>query len=174
MPGKIFVNYRRDDVPGDARGVRDGMAAKFGKANVFMDVDNLLVGQRFDVELAKALDACDIHPYRGLDATTWSGDQWNGEAVRRTQCAALGKPLIASEMGMLREVSGGTAARASWFDGRLAAWKAAGVDVAREGQGIIQEAQVRQDRAVPAVRQVGERAQTVTDRPATGSRRGDP
>jgi hypothetical protein len=77
-----------------------------------------------------ALDACDIHPYRGLDATTWSGDQWNGEAVRRTQCAALGKPLIASEMGMLREVSGGTAARASWFDGRLAAWKAAGVDVA--------------------------------------------
>lgn len=60
MPGKIFVNYRRDDVPGDARGVRDGLAAKFGKANVFMDVDNLLVGQRFDVELAKALDACDI------------------------------------------------------------------------------------------------------------------
>jgi len=60
MPGKIFVNYRRDDVPGDARGVRDGMAAKFGKANVFMDVDNLLVGQRFDVELAKALDACDL------------------------------------------------------------------------------------------------------------------
>ena len=60
MTAKIFVNYRRDDVPGDARGVRDGLAAKFGKANVFMDVDNLLAGQRFDIELAKALDACDV------------------------------------------------------------------------------------------------------------------
>lgn len=60
MPGKIFVNYRRDDAPGDARGVRDAVAAKLGKANVFMDVDNLLVGQRFDIELAKALDNCDM------------------------------------------------------------------------------------------------------------------
>ena len=25
-----------------------------------MDVDNLLAGQRFDIELAKALDACDV------------------------------------------------------------------------------------------------------------------
>lgn len=60
MPAKIFISYRRDDVPGDARGVRDGLVAKFGKSNVFMDVDNLLVGQRFDIELAKALDDCDI------------------------------------------------------------------------------------------------------------------
>jgi len=60
MPGKIFVNYRRDDVPGDARGVRDGLVAKFGRTRVFMDVDNLLVGQRFDMELAKALDDCDM------------------------------------------------------------------------------------------------------------------
>jgi hypothetical protein len=60
MPGKIFVNYRRDDAAGDARGVRDGLAAKFGESNVFMDVDNLRAGQRFDLELAKALDACDV------------------------------------------------------------------------------------------------------------------
>jgi hypothetical protein len=37
MPGKIFVNYRRDDAAGDARGGRDGLAAKFGEPNVFMD-----------------------------------------------------------------------------------------------------------------------------------------
>jgi TIR domain len=60
MPGKIFVNYRRDDAAGDARGVRDGLAARFGQPNVFMDVDNLRPGQRFDAELAKALDACDV------------------------------------------------------------------------------------------------------------------
>ena len=45
MPGKIFVNYRRDDATGDARGVRDGLAAKFGETNVFMDVDDLRAGQ---------------------------------------------------------------------------------------------------------------------------------
>jgi predicted NACHT family NTPase len=60
MPGKIFVNYRRDDAAGDARGVRDGLAVQFGEPNVFMDVDDLRPGQRFDVELAKALDACDV------------------------------------------------------------------------------------------------------------------
>lgn len=60
MPGKIFINYRRDDVPGDARGVRDALAARFGKSSVFMDVDNLIMGQRFDIELNKALDQCEL------------------------------------------------------------------------------------------------------------------
>lgn len=60
MPSKVFVNYRRDDDPNGAARVRDGLAAKFGKASVFMDVDNLLAGQRFDEELAKALAQCDV------------------------------------------------------------------------------------------------------------------
>ena len=60
MPDKIFVNYRRDDDPSAAARVRDGVAAKFGKSSVFMDVDNLLAGQRFDQELAKALAQCDV------------------------------------------------------------------------------------------------------------------
>jgi formylglycine-generating enzyme required for sulfatase activity len=59
MAGKIFINYRRDDDPSAAARVRDGLAAKFGKTNLFMDVDNLLAGQRFDEELAKALALCD-------------------------------------------------------------------------------------------------------------------
>jgi formylglycine-generating enzyme required for sulfatase activity len=60
MAGKIFINYRRDDDPAAAARVRDGLAATFGKANLFMDVDNLLAGQRFDWELAKALSDCDV------------------------------------------------------------------------------------------------------------------
>lgn len=60
MPAKIFINYRRDDVPGDARSIREALAARFGKANVFMDVDNLLAGQRFDIELDKALAQCGV------------------------------------------------------------------------------------------------------------------
>jgi len=38
MPGRIFISYRRDDVAGDARGIRDGLAARFGRGSVFMDV----------------------------------------------------------------------------------------------------------------------------------------
>ncbi len=57
---KIFVSYRRDDDPSAAARVRDALAARFGKANIFMDVDNLLAGLRFDEELAKALAACDV------------------------------------------------------------------------------------------------------------------
>ena len=60
MPGKVFVNYRRDDEPAMAARIRDRLAATFGDANVFMDVDNLLAGQRFDKELEKALDQTDV------------------------------------------------------------------------------------------------------------------
>jgi hypothetical protein len=60
MAGSIFISYRRDDVPGDARGIYDGLVRRFGKANVFMDVDKLLAGQRFDRELDKALARCAV------------------------------------------------------------------------------------------------------------------
>jgi hypothetical protein len=60
MPGKIFVNYRRDDARDMAARIRDRLAATFGAANVFMDVDDLLAGQRFDTELEKALDETDV------------------------------------------------------------------------------------------------------------------
>lgn len=60
MAGIIFINYRRDDVPGDARGIRAALVSEFGKSSVFMDVDNLLAGQRFDKELEKALAQCDV------------------------------------------------------------------------------------------------------------------
>jgi formylglycine-generating enzyme required for sulfatase activity len=60
MPGKIFVNYRRDDARDMAARIRDRLAATFGDANVFMDVDDLMAGQRFDKELEKALGETDV------------------------------------------------------------------------------------------------------------------
>jgi formylglycine-generating enzyme required for sulfatase activity len=60
MLGKIFISYRRDDVAGDARGICEQLAAKFGEANVFMDIDKLRPGERFDLKLAEALNDCDI------------------------------------------------------------------------------------------------------------------
>jgi formylglycine-generating enzyme required for sulfatase activity len=61
MAGKvIFISYRRDDDPAAAARVRDGLARKFGNANLFIDVDDLLAGQRFDEELAKALSVSNV------------------------------------------------------------------------------------------------------------------
>jgi hypothetical protein len=98
VPGKIFISYRRDDVAGDARGIRDALAAKFGKSNVFMDVDDLLAGQRFDRELARALDDCDVliavigrHWMEQLRAKTDSGER---DYVREEIAAALRRDLV--------------------------------------------------------------------------------
>jgi hypothetical protein len=60
MPGKVFVNYRRDDERATAARIRDRLAATFGASNVFMDVDNLMAGQRFDKELERALAETDV------------------------------------------------------------------------------------------------------------------
>ena len=57
--GKIFVNYRRDDERAMAARVRDRLAQTFGNRNVFMDVDHLMAGLRFDKELEKALAETD-------------------------------------------------------------------------------------------------------------------
>ena len=95
---KIFVNYRRDDAAGDARGVHNGLASKFGRSNVFMDVDNLLAGQRFDMELAKALDACDvliaiIGP-RWMELLKARMDTGERDYVREEIAAALARKIV--------------------------------------------------------------------------------
>jgi Cu/Ag efflux protein CusF len=69
MPRKIFISYRRDDAAFDAGRVRDALAAKFGESSIFMDIDNLHAGQRFDEELAKALAAC--HMLLAIIGSRW-------------------------------------------------------------------------------------------------------
>ncbi len=60
MTKKIFLNYRREDARSDAGRLYDQLVAAFGNENVFMDVDDLLAGQRFDAEMNKALLQCDV------------------------------------------------------------------------------------------------------------------
>jgi hypothetical protein len=38
---KIFISYRRDDSAGTAGRLHDRLAQTFGKANLFIDVDNM-------------------------------------------------------------------------------------------------------------------------------------
>ena len=100
---KIFVNYRRDDDPSAAARVRDGLAARFGKSALFMDVDNLLAGQKFDDELAKALSACDV--LVSIIGVKWSGilstrtteaqaDPDHRDYVREEIAAALKRGIV--------------------------------------------------------------------------------
>ena len=70
MAGKIFINYRRDDERATAARIRDRLANTFGERNVFMDVDNLQPGQRFDKELEMALTQCDV--FIAVIGTQWA------------------------------------------------------------------------------------------------------
>lgn len=60
MAGKIFINYRRDDVKADALGIYKALAAKYGTAGVFMDVRDLSGGQVFDKVIADELAQSDV------------------------------------------------------------------------------------------------------------------
>ena len=56
----VFVNYRRDDAAAEARNIRDHLAAAFGHGHVFMDVNDLSPGQRFEDELQKVIGSCQV------------------------------------------------------------------------------------------------------------------
>ena len=98
MAGKIFVSYRRDDDPHGAARVRDGLAARFGKTNLFMDVDDLLAGLRFDDELAKALAACDVFiaviGVRWMDLLKAKASSGERDYVREEIAAALERRIV--------------------------------------------------------------------------------
>jgi len=109
MPGKIFISYRRDDVPGDARSIRDALAARFGKASIFMDVDNLLAGQRFAEELAKALASCDVFLAiigpRWMDLLKTKASSGDRDYVREEIAAALKREIAVIPVRVGREGS---------------------------------------------------------------------
>ena len=109
MAGKIFINYRRDDVPGDARGIREALVAEFGKSSVFMDVDNLLAGQRFDRELEKALSQCDVllavMGPRWMELLTDRAKTSERDYVREEIAAALKRNIVVIPVRSGREGS---------------------------------------------------------------------
>ena len=90
---RIFVSYRRDDVPGDARSIRDRLARQLGRSHIFMDIDSLALGKRFDVGLESALAQSEIllavigpRWMRGLSQNIKRGDR---DFAREEIAAAL-------------------------------------------------------------------------------------
>lgn len=53
--GKIFICYRRGDAPAIALNIAQRLGMTFGRANVFMDIESLMVGQRFDHQIERSL-----------------------------------------------------------------------------------------------------------------------
>ncbi len=55
MPPRIFISYRRDDAAGDAGRLADHLTRRFGKDQVFLDIDTIDPGTDFVRVLHKSL-----------------------------------------------------------------------------------------------------------------------
>jgi hypothetical protein len=60
MAGKIFINYRRDDSAPYALAIAGYLEKKFGKHNIFIDVDHMLPGLKFKTVLENKLRQCRV------------------------------------------------------------------------------------------------------------------
>ena len=59
-PVSVFISYRRGDDFGEARALRSELVAEFGDEHVFMDVNDLHVGDNFVRELPERVGRCDV------------------------------------------------------------------------------------------------------------------
>src|SRR6266516_6835262 len=59
-PLRVFINYRRDDTPGQAGRLYDALTAHFGDDNVFMDVDAIELGVDFKDAIEREVGTCDV------------------------------------------------------------------------------------------------------------------
>jgi len=57
---RIFISYRREDCPAHAGRLYDTLSARFGEANVFMDVDAIEPGADFVERIEQAVDGTDV------------------------------------------------------------------------------------------------------------------
>ena len=80
-----------------------------------------------DVHDLPNIDLCEIHDYSPTQAIP--GDPWNGFGVRVQQCAALDKPLIVGETGIIpASVGGDLEDRALAYRAKIHAQRGLGVD----------------------------------------------
>jgi hypothetical protein len=56
----VFISYRRQTAPGEARALFNDLAAKLGKSSVFMDVDSIALGRDFRRVLQQTLESIDV------------------------------------------------------------------------------------------------------------------
>jgi len=97
-PRKIFINYRRDDSAANAARIGDRLAQAMGRKRIFMDIDNLSAGQRFDRELENALAECTVFiaviGKRWLDFLRQRAQSGERDYVREEIAGALKRGLF--------------------------------------------------------------------------------
>ena len=59
MAGKIFINYRRGDDPGNTGRLFDRLQEAFQPDQLFMDIDNIAPGLDFLRVIEEQVDQCD-------------------------------------------------------------------------------------------------------------------
>jgi hypothetical protein len=57
---KIFISYRRDDTSGEAGHLSADLGKRFGRENVFIDIDTIAPGVDFETRISQALSACRV------------------------------------------------------------------------------------------------------------------
>ena len=60
MVSRVFISYRREDAPGHTGRLYDGLASHFGADQVFVDVDNIGIGQDFVARIQEVMSAVDV------------------------------------------------------------------------------------------------------------------
>lgn len=59
MP-RVFISYRRDDTADFSGRLRDRLAAQFGSADVFLDLDTIPLGEDFRRHMLASVKSCDV------------------------------------------------------------------------------------------------------------------
>jgi hypothetical protein len=79
-PGRIFLNYRREDTGWAAGRLFDRLSHRFGKDQVFKDIDSIHLGDDFVDAITSAVGSCDV-------LLALIGDRWllitDGDGQRR-------------------------------------------------------------------------------------------
>jgi class 3 adenylate cyclase/tetratricopeptide (TPR) repeat protein len=59
-PVRVFLSYRRDDVPDAADRLAESLARRFGKSQVFLDIDKIDIGAPFAKIVGDWVASCDV------------------------------------------------------------------------------------------------------------------
>lgn len=92
----IFISYRREDSGGHAGRLCDRLTARFGRAHVFMDVQDIAPGQNFARTIDGTLAACDV-------VLAVIGPRWL-ESMQRRESVAEDFVLLEISTALARDI----------------------------------------------------------------------
>ncbi len=74
----VFISYRREDTRHIAGRIFDRLVSHFGKASVFMDIEDVPIASKFRDSIRLILDRCDV--LLAVIGPEWTGHSTHGQA----------------------------------------------------------------------------------------------